>query len=219
MDFNPPTPCGVGQPLYAFMMLSMSISIHPPRAGWDFMLKDQFIECEDFNPPTPCGVGRDIRKLLKLPKRFQSTHPVRGGTGYSFDFCKNSLFQSTHPVRGGTAFYLHFSAPHGNFNPPTPCGVGRRKVNQQCIRIKFQSTHPVRGGTNRIKAPPPESTFQSTHPVRGGTANGCSASKYPKFQSTHPVRGGTPICPERFPHRFEFQSTHPVRGGTMNILL
>ena len=79
-NFNPPTPCGVGPPSVANLPLKVSISIHPPRVGWDQWLEPDGllllisihpprvgwdptalcpVETEaHFNPPTPCGVGR-----------------------------------------------------------------------------------------------------------------------------------------------------------------
>ena len=80
LNFNPPTPCGVGlqagiidlqaaqfqstHPVWggtlSQMLFSPShrISIHPPRVGWD-------------------GSGAP---LAASSSRFQSTHPVWGGT-------------------------------------------------------------------------------------------------------------------------------------------
>ena len=62
--------------------------------------------------------------LLRMALPFQSTHPVRGGTGVFLAKLHAIEFQSTHPVRGGTRL-------------------------QEFMRrfYRFQSTHPVRGGT------------------------------------------------------------------------
>ena len=121
---------------------------------------------------------------------FQSTHPVRGGTGCtSPPRFSLSRFQSTHPVRGGTAggqrpqtghdisihppragWDLHqvstsYAVPisihppragwdcrllrrlrrRGYFNPPTPCGVGRRGT-WPCFAGLGISIHPPRAG-------------------------------------------------------------------------
>ena len=81
VDFNPPTPCGVGPP----------VSRRRPGAG------------RDFNPPTPCGVGRFA------PGRGSrwyaiSIHPPRvGWDRLRVAQCLRApVFQSTHPVWGGT---------------------------------------------------------------------------------------------------------------------
>ena len=57
------------------------ISIHPPRAGWDPDFPPGAAAVGYFNPPTPCGVGpaADVAPVVRC--KFQSTHPVRGGTG------------------------------------------------------------------------------------------------------------------------------------------
>ena len=149
--FNPPTPCGVGPRKCSSISWKWSISIHPPRVGWDAGGKRSLGQSVDFNPPTPCGVGRGVSLTVASPCRFQSTHPVWGGTMSIKCTCGLSRFQSTHPVWGGTAsvlavpgFALFQSthpvwggtqpgapmlAPFTDFNPPTPCGVGRRAIS------------------------------------------------------------------------------------------
>ena len=150
--------------------IDLRISIHPPRAGWDL---EPFVPRHAdgrfqsthpvrggtaaqyvgettgryFNPPTPCGVGREPGGLFQRPRGFQSTHPVRGGTASSSAFVRSYVFQSTHPVRGGTALMKRYAAGGSNFNPPTPCGVGRGGELRLSTFLRFQSTHPVRGGT------------------------------------------------------------------------
>ena len=103
IDFNPPTPCGVG-----------------PRAD---------ISCPrwsaNFNPPTPCGVGRRDKNPNKTRGQFQSTHPVWGGTRFS----NQSLGDSPDfnpPTPCGVGRDGRRGSQNGcHFNPPTPCGVGR----------------------------------------------------------------------------------------------
>ena len=56
------------------------ISIHPPRVGWDMESLLSLVGQQDFNPPTPCGVGPLVLSSWCLCTRFQSTHPVWGGT-------------------------------------------------------------------------------------------------------------------------------------------
>ena len=102
--------------------VTAEISIHPPREGWDKAVSEG--------------------KYNKV--EFQSTHPVRGGTGGGM-MCKwlqdisihppregwdsllleqqgegLGLFQSTHPVRGGTASKARTFMGREHFNPPTP---------------------------------------------------------------------------------------------------
>ena len=55
---------------------------------------------QDFNPPTPCGVGRIIALIYQVAKKFQSTHPVRGGTSNNQAKLITSKI-SIHPPRAG----------------------------------------------------------------------------------------------------------------------
>ena len=50
-------------------------------------------------------------------------------------------------MRGGTDLRQEKLHATHNFNPPTPCGVGRWSAVQSRVKGGFQSTHPVRGGT------------------------------------------------------------------------
>ena len=70
---------GGTQPIISWISV-FSISIHPPRVGWD--TKGGFF----------C-VGQVV---------FQSTHPVWGGTRMAILENAYGVFQSTHPVWGGT---------------------------------------------------------------------------------------------------------------------
>ena len=102
-NFNPPAPCGAGliQPYeYGDPWIFQStrpvrggtadkvlsdmrkiISIHPPRAGRDVAEVPPIVLTCDFNPPAPCGAGLMVSTSSMLLSRFQSTRPVRGGTG------------------------------------------------------------------------------------------------------------------------------------------
>ena len=173
LNFNPPTPCGVGHGRAALNPLGNI----------------------NFNPPTPCGVGPNLRRHRSREREFQSTHPVRGGTETFTGAVNGMIFQSTHPVRGGTAnVFVHQRAVEiisihppragwdlpgyiqhtrrDNFNPPTPCGVGRSSWMVMQMG-KIISIHPPRAGWDVIALTCALGThiFQSTHPVRGGTSS------------------------------------------------
>ena len=150
------------------------ISIHPPREGWD-----KAPELKQTNSG-----------------KFQSTHPVRGGTTASPMLrCAGSI--SIHPPREG------WDRPHG-------C--------RSWIFKLFQATHPVRGGTAVMGLVMLCMTFQSTHPVRGGTLmlTICFLQSV-QFQSTHPVRGGTLF--HIFFAEIELISIHPPREGWDDVRL
>ena len=123
--FNPRTPCGVRLP-------SICPAVPP----------------HNFNPRTPCGVRLPCFLLHGLYFPFQSTHPLRGATQrlpyFSTSF---SVFQSTHPLRGATANLMMRLSSTAYFNPRTPCGVRRRRVQWRRSALQFQSTHPLRGAT------------------------------------------------------------------------
>ena len=135
IDFNPPTPCGVGP--------------WPRRCQACIAY---------FNPPTPCGVGHYAHQQPLLQPQFQSTHPVRGGTrGEPNQRCYHDI--SIHPPRAGwdpgkvllLRLLSHFNPPtpcgvgrldanlpyeaFNNFNPPTPCGVGQQKFTKHDCKL------------------------------------------------------------------------------------
>ena len=80
-----------------------------------------------FNPPSPCGEG-----LLYLVDSLDhcriSIHPPRVGRDLSHFVTISAFypFQSTLPVWGGTPIGFPLLAACINFNPPSPCGEGRR---------------------------------------------------------------------------------------------
>ena len=84
-DFNPPAPCGAGRASYPRTTGKLQISIHPPRAGRDASDTPRNRPLRYFNPPAPCGAGRFLRVLAADLILFQSTRPVRGGTGTGLD--------------------------------------------------------------------------------------------------------------------------------------
>ena len=61
---------------------SARISIHAPLAGCDRQRAEKDVCRLHFNPRTPCGVRLKARLPAHLPRKFQSTHPLRGATIY-----------------------------------------------------------------------------------------------------------------------------------------
>ena len=148
------------------------------------------------------------------------------------------IFQSTLPARGATGLLPLWRVVHPDFNPRSPHGERRQKMQSGCAR-QVISIHAPRTGSDalqhghRVFA----GLFQSTLPARGATVTPIvrSASN-PGFQSTLPARGATgeqrrrslrkrisihaprtgsdmmvSICVRRMPL---FQSTLPARGAT-----
>ena len=122
--FNPPSPCGEGQPgtsAHYFVDEFQStlpvwggtfgavrhgerirVSIHPPRVGRD-TISSKIALCSSVSIHPP-RVGRDLRWVALI-----------------FGWI---LFQSTLPVWGGTSDRRAASPAGAGFNPPSPCGEG-----------------------------------------------------------------------------------------------
>ncbi len=170
------------------------ISIHPPRVGWDASTTKVSTYRSNFNSPTPCGVGLPAGIIWPTWSRFQSTHPVWGGTRTG----KRSRTRrsiSTHPPRVG------WDQKRGagkislrNFNPPTPCGVGRYHPQLGPWRQNFNPPTPCGVGLPGRLPGLNEYIFQSTHPVWGGTL-GRPGGQHRHPISIHPPRVGWDDCP------------------------
>ena len=127
--FQSTHPVGGGTSVATFVDEYINISIHPPRGGWDYSGRTLLSDQRYFNPPTPWGVGLQTALSLPSPPSFQSTHPVGGGTGPCCP-CYGGSHISIHPPRGGwDVKSADARAWTGNFNPPTPWGVGPRTAN------------------------------------------------------------------------------------------
>ena len=144
-----------------------------------------------FQSTLPMRGGTAARSDSNKPDPFQSTLPMRGGTSSLKRLLHQLEFQSTLPMRGGTGghclvdadIFISIHPPHagrdaqrsvvasGNsdFNPPSPCGEGRRLVHILARIFLFQSTLPMRGGTSAGGNQTETKLFQSTLPMRGGT--------------------------------------------------
>ncbi len=213
---HPPAPCGAGRLRQGPGQKDQKISIHPPRAGRDW----------------------DERRYSAQKAQFQSTRPVRGGTGIGHVLLHGrQRFQSTRPVRGGT---FHRDIARGkssiSIHPPR---AGRDEATSptQPITLVFQSTRPVRGGTSGagsahtmypdFNPPAPCGAGRlpgciyldkggiSIHPPRAGrdahSIYWCSTSAH--FNPPAPCGAGPKPQAGRKATCI-FQSTRPVRGGT-----
>ena len=149
-NFNPPTPWGVGPLASRASKTDWIISIHPLRGEWDTRFYTAIDQYDDFNPPTPWGVGlRPVTRHGRLPT-FQSTHSVGSGT-FGRPRRPKARNISIHPLRGEwdqVRFTARIRQRH--FNPPTPWGVGQDAHDGLLAVTRFQSTHSVGSGTGRI---------------------------------------------------------------------
>ena len=197
MNFNPPTPRGVGLSPARPCMPSSRISIHPPREGWDrFQLRGHQQQAISIHPPREGWDAEATRNMMR-----------------------DTEFQSTHPARGGTARFVRCPFHQENFNPPTPRGVGRHAARRgrQSHRI---SIHPPREGWDAWASAGMNYSTDFNPPTPRGVGRDENILEWlqqPAFQSTHPARGGTEPREQRN-KRNKFQSTHPARGGTVATL-
>ena len=192
--FNPRPPCGGRPSLVHQVDDAGSISIHAPRVGGDFTVKD------------------DVSKLSK----FQSTPPVWGATEEWTSTSTPWSFQSTPPVWGATSAWTMGLPLRQNFNPRPPWG-GRRLRPQACpCPTATISIHAPRvggddrGGHGRY-APVP---FQSTPPVWGATLVFVITSDLCNISIHAPRVGGDCVQSRQIRLRKRFQSTPPVWGAT-----
>ena len=58
----------------------MTISIHPPHAGWDYLAQSCSIGFWISIHPPHAGWDPSICQCWRVAAPFQSTHPMRGGT-------------------------------------------------------------------------------------------------------------------------------------------
>ena len=143
------------------MYTEPTISIHPPREGWDWA------------PARPRTPTRWI---------FQSTHPARGGTKPALaGLCRAFSFQSTHPARGGTLYGRSCDAGAADFNPPTPRGVGHGLGLLAAVKHAI-SIHPPREGWDGSRPSRRKRSARiSIHPPREGW-------DYSSFQTNTPSK-------------------------------
>ena len=124
-----------------------AISIHAPLAGCDPVLSDLRRRQFDFNPRTPCGVRLKKEEDAAAYEAFQSTHPLRGATSFSWSLSCSHLISIHAPLAGCDVEHTYYRTDE----------------------YTFQSTHPLRGATTFDCATPMLCAFQSTHPLRGAT--------------------------------------------------
>ena len=78
--FNPRAPCGARRLLQCTPSLTLTVSIHAPRAGRDCVPHADSPAQSRFNPRAPCGARPLASSRVHLRVSFQSTRPVRGAT-------------------------------------------------------------------------------------------------------------------------------------------
>ena len=172
-----------------------------------------------FNPRTSCGVRLTAADAAELPEEFQSTHLMRGATGYTPLLPSMRTFQSTHLMRGATSSVRTvLSDTVKNFNPRTSCGV--RLVNPRALLPGFSiSIHAPHAGCDMGNADGLATVLNFNPRTSCGVRRREGTLPYRhKAISIHaPHAGCDPSIGEpSFPWAV-FQSTHLMRGATAGI--
>ena len=173
-------------------LITIKISIHPPRAGRDEQGAD-------------CSWSRSI-----------SIHPPRAGRDHTRGLLTTSATGiSIHPPRAGRDGGPDIKIPHKciSIHPPRAGRDSRTRQSHSRSRI---SIHPPRAGRDSAKAC--QGILRraiSIHPPRAGRdgrkPSGLMYSKI--FQSTRPVRGGTSFPPPAIWPYHHFNPPAPCGAG------
>ena len=149
-----------------------------------------------------------------LLKNIHFNHPVSYKTGQDlYSHVANPLQISIHPPRAGWDCYMGgHAADGGNFNPPTPCGVGQPQVEMNLQVLTFQSTHPVRGGTNDFAADVFIKLI-SIHPPRAGWDGSTLRTKWAMLYFNPPTPCGVGQDCVEIAAQVIHISIHPPRAG------
>ena len=151
--------------------------------------------------------------------QFQSTHPLRGATGYKIYFDISQIFQSTHPLRGATQCFLTlkgnvFISIHA---PLAGCDATTRKQIGWFMHI---SIHAPLAGCDNLGG------GVIGHLLYFNPRTPCGVRPYVRGLvdqdsiSIHaPLAGCDVECGLRLIGYSQFQSTHPLRGATREALL
>ena len=191
---------------------STFISIHPPLAGRDDFEPHSCILIDiSIHPPL---AGRDIYLLTPSGRPiFQSTRPLRGGTGSERARDNLFQFQSTRPLRGGT-WQGWASNEEDKFQSTRPLRGGTYQPQERKLTAAFQSTRPLRGGTPVVRLSPPAVVISIHPPLAGRDPSSPSMQRRHRYFNP-PAPCGAGQLPEKATVlRSLFQSTRPLRGGT-----
>ena len=107
--------------LYA-MYRSRSISIHAPLTGSDESVGSKSWGIHHFNPRSPYGERPYRYRCEDIPRRFQSTLPLRGATMVPPPFGRGHHISIHAPLTGSDPADLPGSRGTPDFNPRSPYG-------------------------------------------------------------------------------------------------
>ena len=125
----------------------INISIHAPLAGCD-QGSAQLDSPAIISIHAPlAGCDQACRAGAANPRKFQSTHPLRGATEIAAAGKPDTSISIHAPLAGCDWRAEALRCDRPNFNPRTPCGVRLPELVGLAIGGGFQSTHPLRGAT------------------------------------------------------------------------
>ena len=194
-QFQSTLPMRGGTTVRKILTAPLEISIHPPHAGRDAIRPASRRMEPYFNPPSPCGEGLRLFHCSASSAVFQSTLPMRGGTGRK-------------GAEKGAGQY---------FNPPSPCGEGPTGSGRSCWTRPI-SIHPPHAGRDSIvpwKRPRKEI---SIHPPHAGRDLFAGGNRVLNVDFNPPSPCGEGLSGAGADRRGQaFQSTLPMRGGTLSL--
>lgn len=129
-------------------------------------------------------------------------------------------FQPTHPVWGETFIHKLLLKWSTSFNPPTPCGAGRRLSVIWFSGSEFQSTRPVRGGTSqRIPNNRAHTVFNPPAPCGAGSLRPSCQPSQPCFNPPSPRWGRDDAGSHSaaLPHGFFNPPSSPEEGHLLLV--
>ena len=122
--FNPPAPCGAGRSLsFAGLSSERFQSTRPVRGGTERNQRRRSTMSISIHPPR---AGRDETALREGGKRNISIHPPRAGRDLHdfMEIKRAAYFNPPAPCGAGRGLCPPPAAWEGDFNPPAPCGAG-----------------------------------------------------------------------------------------------
>ena len=217
-NFNPRSPRGERQEIYAQGTDKDDISIHAPREGSDLVSPRDFRSRLNFNPRSPRG-GATCKLLttIALFVYFNPRSPRGERPPVQYRSILSILFQSTLPAGGATCRLSLFKMILRYFNPRSPRGE-RRLIMGGTSRSSYFNPRSPRG-ERPFKRPIiiPCSTFQSTLPAGGATIS-FHVAIFQLTISIHAPRGGSDSRQLGvFLRLYVFQSTLPAGGATYSL--
>ena len=88
--------------------------------------------------------------MLRIPRLFQFTHPVRGATIFCPPLSDAKVVSIHAPRAGCDRVFARLTPVPLRFNSRTPCGVRLLSSSITSVSKGFQFTHPVRGATQEM---------------------------------------------------------------------